>query len=275
MDEREIRYEYLRPEQLIEERERCPLIFLPVAPLEYHGPHLPVGVDPINATHCALETCRRLGKGVVLPTTYMGTERERPEWMLKSLGFKKNDWVVGMDFPSALLQSHYYREHVFALVMAEKIEMMIRHEYKVIIIVNGHGAWNQLETLDRLARRYSNVTDSLVICRLAFSLEVTEKNMAGHADLYETSLLMYFQKQFHGGAHLVDLSRLPPRDDPIRYQDFSIVDGPGFTEKPHPERIVQTDPRDASEEKGKEVFEDAVEMYIRLTRESLEKKRLK
>jgi creatinine amidohydrolase len=275
MDEREIRYEYLRPEQLIEERERCPLIFLPVAPLEYHGPHLPVGVDPINATHCALETCRRLGKGVVLPTTYMGTERERPEWMLQSLGFKKNDWIVGMDFPTALWQSHYYREHVFALVMAEKIEMMIRHEYKVIIIVNGHGALNQLETLDRLARRYSNVTDSLVDCRLAFSREVTEKNMAGHADLYETSLLMYFQDQFHDSAHLVDLSRLPPRDVPIRYQDFSIVDGPGFTEEPHPERIVQTDPRDASEEQGKKLFEDTVEMYVRLTRESLKKKGLK
>ncbi len=50
--------------------------FLPVGPLEYHGPHMPVGTDGINATECARETCARLGKGVVFPTLFWGTERE-------------------------------------------------------------------------------------------------------------------------------------------------------------------------------------------------------
>ena len=94
-------------------RERCPLIFVPVAPLEYHGPHLPLGMDPINATICALETCKRIGKGVVYPTIHCGTERERPSWMLESLGFKPIEWIVGMDFPTALWKSHYSKEHIF------------------------------------------------------------------------------------------------------------------------------------------------------------------
>jgi creatinine amidohydrolase len=274
MSEREIRFECLRPGQLLEERDRCPLIFIPVAPLEYHGPHLPVGMDPINATQCALGACRKLGKGVVLPTVYWGTERERPDWMLESLGFKKDEWVVGMDFPTALWPSHYYSEHIFALVLANKIEMMIAHDYKVICIVNGHGAWNHMETIDRLAKHYSNTTDSNIIWKLAFLLDVSEKNLAGHADVFETSLMMHYQDSVYNGSKLVDIGELPPSETPIRYPDFSIVDGAGFSENPSPGKVVQTDPREASAEKGKQIYEDTISMYATMVEEALSEKGL-
>ncbi len=266
---REVRFEFLRPGQLNAERERCPLVFLPVAPLEYHGPHLPVGMDPLNANECALEACRRLGKGVVHPPLFWGTERERPDWMLESLGFRKGDWVVGMDFPTATWKSHYQPEHLFALVVAATLEMLIAGGYRLIVIVNGHGAWNQLETLERLAKHYSHTTDARVVWKLAFTLDVSEKNLAGHADLFETSLMLYYEQERFGGAKLVDLSTLPPRNVPIRYPDFSIVDGAGFSEEPSPGRVTATDPRDASAAKGKQVFEETVKMYVRLVEEAL------
>lgn len=266
---REIRIECLRPGRLNEERERCPLVFVPIGPLEYHGPHLPVGMDAINATQCALEACRRLGKGVVHPTLYWGTERERPEWMLESLGFKGSDWIVGMDFPAAIWKSHYYQEHLFALVVAGAMEMLIEGGYKVIVLVNGHGAWNQLETLDRLAKHYSHTTDSLVVWRLAATLDVTEKNLAGHADDFETSLMLYYQNAVYETDSMVDISQLPDKGVPIHYPDFSIVDGPGFSENPSPDRVVQTDPREATADKGKGNFEEMVNLYIQLATDAL------
>jgi creatinine amidohydrolase len=272
--EREIRFEFLRPGELNAEQKRCPLVFLPVAPLEYHGPHLPVGMDPINATLCAQEACRRLGKGVVHPTLYWGTERERPDWMLESLGFKKDDWVVGMDFPTAIWKSHYQQEHLFGLVVSATLEVLITTGYKVVVIVNGHGAWNQLETLERLARHYTHTTDALVVWKLAFTLDVSEKNLAGHADLFETSLMMYYEKELLGGRKLVDLGALPPRNIPIHYKDFSIVDGPGFSGKPSPDRVTATDPRDATAEKGRQVFEETVKMFIGLAEEALKNREL-
>ncbi len=272
MNKREIRFEMLRPAQLREELSRCPLVFLPVAPLEYHGPHLPVGMDPISAQECAREACRRIGKGVVMPTLYMGTERERPDWMLESLGFGKGDWVVGMDFPTATWKSHYYQEHLFGLVVASTLEMLIAQGYKTIVIVNGHGAWNQLETLDRLAKHYSHTTDALVVWKLAFVLDVSEKNLAGHADLFETSMMLYYEKEIFGGQKIVDLSALPARSVPIRYPDFSVVDGPGFSDHPSPDRIVKTDPRDATAERGKKIFEDTVQMYVDLAEKALREK---
>jgi creatinine amidohydrolase len=272
MTDREVHFERLRPAALREELVRCPLVFLPVAPLEYHGPHLPVGTDPINATQCALATCRRLGKGVVMPTLYWGTERERPGWLLESLGFDKGEWIVGMDFPTATWKSHYYPEHVFALVVASQVEMLIAQGYKIIVIVNGHGAMNQQETLDRLAGHYSHTTDAAVVWRLSFGQEMLEKKLVGHADLYETSLMMFFEQEIFGGEPLVDLSSLPPRNEPIRYPDLSIVDAPGFSESPSPGRVVLEDPRDATAEEGKALFEDTVRMYLELTEQVLKEK---
>lgn len=274
MKDRELRFEMLRPGQLRTELEHCPLVFLPLGPLEYHGPHLPLGMDPINAQACALEACKRLGKGVVMPTLYMGTERERPEWMLESLGFKKEDWVVGMDFPTALWKSQYYQEQIFGFVVASTVEMLISQGYKVIILVNGHGAWNQMETLDRLSKHYTHTTDTLVEHKLAFTLDISEKNLAGHADLFETSTMMYLEEESFGGEKIVDLSQLPPRSTPIHYKDFSVVDGPGFSDKPSEGRVVKTDPRDSTAEKGKKIFEDTVDMFIDLAGKALSQKGL-
>ena len=271
--EREIRLECLRPGQLNAERERCPLVFVPIGPLEYHGPHLPVGMDAISATQCALAACRRLGKGVVHPTLYWGTERERPDWMLESLGFDRKDWIIGMDFPTAIWKSHYYQEQMFAQVVAATVEMLIEGGYEVIVLVNGHGAWNQLETLERLTRHYSNTTDASVVWRLAFTLDVSEKNLAGHADLFETSMMLHYQQEAYGSDSMVDLSELPERGVPIRYPDFSIVDGPGFSENPSPGGVVQTDPRDATAEKGKKIFEDTAQLFVRIAEEALKQRK--
>ena len=266
---RNIRYELLRPAELIRERDRCSLIFVPVAPLEYHGPHLPIGMDPINATLCAYEVCQRLGKGVVFPTVFCGTERERPPWMLESLGFQATDWVIGMDFPTALWKSHYDQEQIFAMVLASKIEMLIAHAYKLIVIVNGHGAVNQMDTIQRLTEYYSHTTESLVVWNIAFPDDITTENLAGHADLYETSLMLYLQN-FYGEPPIVDLTALPQRGVPIRYADFSVVDGPGFTKTPDKDRVVKADPRDATSEFGKEIFEKSVEKFVHLTEKALQ-----
>ncbi len=267
--EREIRMEMLRPRQLNEEQARCPLVFVPIGPLEYHGPHLPVGMDAIHAAQCALETCRRLGKGVVHPTLFCGTERERPDWMLESLGFAAGDWIVGMDFPTAIWKSHYCAEHIFALAVASTVEMLIGTGYRVIFLVNGHGAWNHRETLERLARHYTHTTGALVAWRMAFTRDVSEEVHVGHADLCETSLMMHYQKQAFGRDDIVDIGQLPGREVPLRYRDFSIVDGQGFSRSPSPGRVTQSDPRDATAGLGSTVFDETVEMLVTAAAEAL------
>ena len=116
-----------------EERFQCSLILFPLSPLEYHGPHMPVGVDAINASRIAHECCRRLKKSVVRPTLTIGTECEREPELLESLGFDQGSYIVGMDFPSRLWNSHYMREEIFAIVLAEELRRSSAVEFIVAV----------------------------------------------------------------------------------------------------------------------------------------------
>jgi creatinine amidohydrolase len=46
---RTVRFECLRPHEILEEKERFSVAYLPIGPLEWHGPHLPIGTYPLNA----------------------------------------------------------------------------------------------------------------------------------------------------------------------------------------------------------------------------------
>ena len=249
----ETRYEWLRPGQLNERKAQCPLILFPLGPLEYHGPHLPLGTDPLSATFVAHACCRRLGKGVVLPTMYVGTERERDPDMLESLGFNRDDYVVGMDFPSRQWNSHYLPEEVFALVVAAETRCLIRQGYKYIFIINGHGAFNHNAVLKRLCIELSNTTPAQVDFAIGFPEAAAVTGAIGHADIAETSLIMHYSE------NAVDLSTLPPKDVPLKYADFSVVNGQGFVAS-KPDRLVpkEFDPRDSVPQIGKMHFETTI-----------------
>ena len=226
----ETRYEWLRPRQLVQRREECPLVLFPIAPLEYHGPHLPVGTDPINASRVAHACCRAMQKGVVRPILTIGTEREHEPRIIESLGFEPGSHIVGMDFPARQGNSHYLPEEVFAAVLDAELRILIGQGYRYIFITNGHGAPCQLDTIRRLCVELSNTTEA----KLDFCLTVVEdllnKGIAGHAGIVETSLMMHYD------SGCVDLNTLPERDVPIRYTDFSIVDGAGFDPDYKPEQ---------------------------------------
>jgi creatinine amidohydrolase len=244
----ETRYEWLRPTQLIERRDACPLVIVPVGLMEYHGPHLPVGVDAINATGIAHAVCQELRKGVVLPTLMMGTERERSEEKLESLGFPPNAYIVGMDLPGRLWNSHYLSEEVFAIHLAAELRLLIGNGYRYIFIANGHGGVNHIEAIRRICVELSATTPTKLAWRLTLSQQ-SSQTRGGHADLVETSLLMHYD------VASVDLDTLPPRDVPIRTNEYSIVDSIGFTPQYRPDHVVQDDPRDATAERGRKLFE--------------------
>lgn len=256
-NKKELRLQYMLPEAIRAEQSKFPLVFLPLSPLEWHGPHLALGVDPINAEQTALALAEKVG-GVVHPTLYMGTERERPPEILESLGYSKDGYVVGMDHPEVkgLVNSYYYPEGIFAMTLRAHIEQFIQHGYKYIFIINGHGAVNHNEVLSRLCIEYSKLEND---CQVAYSISMPDEEMAkgllAHAGMEETSLMMYFDPSY------VNLDALPDTDTPLRYKDYSIVDGGGFTGNPGEGFAVpvELDPRtNSSVELGKELFDATV-----------------
>ncbi len=72
--EAEVRYWMCRPDQIVERRQACPVAYVPLGTLEWHGPHNPVGADTLQAEGLAV-LCARRGGGLVLPPLYYGETR--------------------------------------------------------------------------------------------------------------------------------------------------------------------------------------------------------
>lgn len=52
---------YLRPQEVLAEMSRFPVVYWPLGLIEWHGPHLPLGVDAFNAEAVALRAAEAGG----------------------------------------------------------------------------------------------------------------------------------------------------------------------------------------------------------------------
>ena len=231
-------FAHARPDEVLAARAETGVLWLPLGPLEWHGPHLPFGVDALNAQTTALVCAQKIG-GLVLPTLYCGTERERSAPMLRDLGLDETAHIVGMDFPLHSLKSGYFPEEEFALQVRGWIERAIEWEFATLVIVNGHGAQNHNATLERLVQAYRPKNTPIDV--LAFLALVSEPGGGlniGHASADETSLMM------NDFPEDVSLDALPP-SAPLRSADFGIVDDATFRGEPTPDFTLrqEDDPR--------------------------------
>jgi len=239
---------HCRPDEVLAERRCTGLLWLPLGPLEWHGPHLPLGVDPFNAEATALACAGRLG-GLVLPTLFSGTERERPAEMLGHLGFSRRAYVVGMDFPKHSLRSGYFPEEEFALQVRGWIARARDWGFRTMVLVNGHGARNHNMTLRRLVEEARRPGAKVRL--LAYLALVTDPRGSlniGHASADETSLMLL---DHPADVRLAALPCVPHR---LRGADFGIVDDATFRGDPRADRTLrdEDDPRrHAARERGR------------------------
>ena len=78
-DSTAVQYELLRPAEVKARRESCPIIYIPVGSLEWHGVQNPLGTDGLKAHAVCCEAALRYG-GVVLPTLFFGILGEGRGW---------------------------------------------------------------------------------------------------------------------------------------------------------------------------------------------------
>jgi len=255
---RTVRFEHLTPGEIVAERRRLPVVYQPIGPLEWHGPHLPMGTDALNAHAVACEAADRLG-GVVMPAMYWGTERERSPDALRHIGFEGDEWIIGMDFPAnRSMKSFYTPEDVFGIIMRDRIQQLVKQDYRLIVIINGHGADNHIRVLSRLAAEFSHTTEASVFFPQVLN-PVSDISMDyGHANLPETALMM------HLCPDDVRMDILPPKPVPMFNTDYAIVDSDTFLGRPNEERTVRGDPRDATAADGDAIFQRTLRMVTAL-----------
>lgn len=243
----------MRPGELLAEKERFSVAYLPVGPLEWHGPHMPFGTDPLDAQAVARGVAEKIG-GVVFPTLYCGTERARTPQELRCMGFEDDDlYVVGMDVPATSVKSCYFPEEAFGMILREYLLRIVEQRFRLVVVVNGHGASGQLAAGERLAKEFTHTTPATVLFTRAMQKLEEDDQRLGHANISETSMQMYIS------GDSVDLDKLPPREVPLKTCEWGIADALEFQGRGNAAHTVEQDPRDATALLGRRYVENGIE----------------
>lgn len=173
-------YAELRPDELAAILAATPAAYVPWGALEWHGPHLPLGLDGLVAEHVARQAAALSG-GVVLPTTW---------WAITTLPH-----TASISTPPDVI-SHLWRATFHSLAGMG---------FKVIAVITGHYAQAHEVLLMEAADATMRETGTIVLAasELAVLGDATRLDHAAH---WETSSLLAIRP---------DLVRLDRLDDAV------------------------------------------------------------
>lgn len=180
---RKLQFERMLPGELDEAVRECPLAWLPIGTLEWHGPHLPVGLDALKAHALCLRIAERAG-GVVLPPNYFS--------------------ILGMIFPWTFRHS----PAAFSRIFLSSLRQLKRYGFKVIFAITGHYPPEQVLLLMALADTFMSFNDAVVVAAPEFAMAMEAGYYGDHAAKWETSLMMELCPELVGKKELSGLAGL-------------------------------------------------------------------
>jgi len=158
------RLEELFPAELEARLAEMPALLIPVGTIEWHGHHLPLGLDVLKADALAEAASERCG-AVVAPPTWLA--------------------AGGVSFPHTLKLSGALVEPL----LAEAVVHFAEDGFRVVCLVNGHyGLENTLAT-KRAAAQAMRRADATVLAVADYELLIEEGARGDHAGEWETALL--------------------------------------------------------------------------------------
>jgi creatinine amidohydrolase len=220
----DVRYERLHPAEIRARVDRVPLAYLPIGTLEFHGEHLPFGVDGFEAHGLCVRAAERSG-GVVLPPVYLASGC--------------------LDLPFTL---SFEPDLVHAWVRAT-LAQLAKRSFRAVVVLTGHGPLDLNHLLKRACAEAEAEHPGLSaygLCWLELNAarlqepELGEPSAVDHAARVETSWMLALEPE------LVRLDRLA--DDPDAAHVGIYGPNPRFT---------------ASREFGEEQLEACAELLAR------------
>ena len=242
----EVRYNMLRPAQIVARRNASPVVYIPIGTLEWHGVHNPVGADTLQAEGLAL-MCAQQGGGLVFPPLYYGETRLEAlmeanagdrEAIAAKMELSPDNFLPDRQPFSATEQAlNYHKLLLHILVEAESLG------FRLGVIVAGHYPLidhARAAVLQFNQREYSKRQGMLAWAFVDYLLVQPQYPHAGdHAAGWETSHVMALHPE------TVDLNMLPPKGETLI--------GVGGT----------MPPQDATAAFGRETLEAAAEIAVK------------
>lgn len=209
----EVCYERLRPAQVRQQREACPVAYVPLGTLEWHGFHNPVGLDGVKI-HALCCRCAKEGGGLVFPTLFYGEARE--EGLMDSNPVYRDGISEAMGLDPGNFEPGYMRRPLPDVVMAyQQLLLHVMNEcqslgFRVIVLGAGHYPLidhaRAAACLFHQQRWKGKHRDPQPIPWVFIGCELVQEELPGagdHAGFWETSLMLALE------PGLVDMTQLP------------------------------------------------------------------
>lgn len=223
--------------------DASPVAYIPIGAIEFHGSHLPIGLDGLIAHSICSAAASETG-GIVLPTIYHGTGGEHSDY----------PWTIMLPTSAAL-----------STVLDVTLSRLQDLGVKRAVVLSGHSAIEQKNFLEELDLSWG--------LSKSHSMRVTAVTVADcpavpihpdHAGAFESLLLAATNPE------LVRLDTLPP----IAEDDRAILEENPFGAHRHSEDhplwgIFGPDPRSVNLEEGKDLFDLLARWVASLAREGL------
>ncbi|MCD6468654.1 MAG: creatininase family protein [Thermoplasmata archaeon] len=220
------------------DREKT-VFFLPISPLEEHGPHLPVGTDLLITEEAAKEAIRVLMKKktgvypVLLPSIPVGHSS------------------LAMDFPGTLsVDAYVIRDVVYGVASS-----LARYGFKYLLICTYHMDPFYVKAIYKGIRKVMSRYPMMVV-EPTSAYFYGDKSEEGdiHAGYDETSVMLYLYPYLLDSSYKslpeCHLSSFSTKDFRKTLRELGAVDG------------YVGDPSRAAIDHGKRLFTELVELYV-------------
>jgi creatinine amidohydrolase len=212
----EVRYHMLRPQQIVARRTECPVVYIPIGTLEWHGEHNAVGADTLQAEGLAI-LCAQQGGGVVFPPLYYG--ENRLEALMEANASDRQQIAAGMGlppenfapdhFPFTVSEQTAAYNHLLVHILAEADTL----GFELGVLVAGHYPLidHCRAAVLMFNQRQRNLRRGMLAwaCLDYLCLQDRYPFAGDHAAGWETSHMLALHPQ------TVDMSVLPPRGQPM------------------------------------------------------------
>jgi creatinine amidohydrolase len=224
------RFELQLPWMLRDIMAKRPVAYVPLGTYEWHGEHLPLGLDALTAHGICLRAAAMDG-GLVLPAMHYGCGGGHGEY----------PWTVIPSDP----------DHIAALLNFT-LQRLDTNGVKLAVLFSGHFAPTQLDMIDRIANEWNARSQSMRVFATAVNRIEGLSLGPDHAGIFETTLLAALWPE------LVQLDRLAALNDaPLAEGDIWEE---GRHDPAHPIwGVVGPDPRHFKMEQAKPLLDATVE----------------
>ena len=238
--ESEVQYERLRPGQIVTKRQACPVAYLPIGTIEWHGEHNPVGLDTLKI-HELLVRCAQNTGGLVFPSLYYGENREQA--LMEAIAGDRKGIARKMDLPSENFAPGYMVEPVSIQNRNyQNLLIHIFHEIKSLgfkVLIIGAGHYPLLDHARSAAALFHQEQSRPKMITWAMTGHELVKGKfvpcGDHAGKWETSLLMHLDP----GMQDISVLHNGSNDKPIGASDNGIEDSTSEFGKEAVEAIIE------------------------------------